>query len=103
MRPFVGREAELGALQRHFAAAADGAGRLVLVLGEAGIGKTRLVEHALRSLGDARVVTGRCHETSGAPAYWPWTQALRPLALSMPVDELRAALGDGAAEVARIL
>jgi AAA ATPase-like protein len=103
MRPFVGREAELVALQRHFAAAADGAGRLVLVLGEAGIGKTRLVEHAVESFGQARVATGRCHETSGAPAYWPWTLALRPLAVAMPVDELRAALGDGAAEVARIL
>src|SRR5262249_8334664 len=43
-RPFVGRERELATLQAELAAAAEGGGRLVLLTGEAGIGKTRTAQ-----------------------------------------------------------
>jgi AAA ATPase domain len=81
MRPFVGRVQELAGLVFALEEAASGRGSLVLVTGEAGIGKTRLLsEFALvGSERGARVVTGRCWEEGGAPPYWPWLQVIRAL------------------------
>src|SRR5262245_30308495 len=76
---FVGREAELGRLVRALDRAIAHDGRLVLLVGEPGIGKTRIArELAFRAaaLGVA-VRWGRCQETEGAPPYWPWVQVLR--------------------------
>jgi tetratricopeptide (TPR) repeat protein len=76
---FVGRERELAALARGLDDAFAGRGRLFMVSGEPGIGKSRLAEELAeraRSRG-ARVLVGRCWEAGGAPAYWPWIQALR--------------------------
>src|SRR5262249_27385302 len=76
---FVGREAELGRLVHALDRAIGGEGRLVLLVGEPGIGKTRIArELAFRAaaLGVA-VRWGRCQETEGAPPYWPWVQVLR--------------------------
>src|SRR5215831_7410774 len=101
-RPFVGRQAEVTAVRRLVGEARGGRGRLVLVAGEAGIGKTRTTEHALADVDPARVFWGRCHETEGAPAYWPWLQVLRGYARSRPADALRAELGDAAADVVRL-
>ena len=63
--------------------ARGGEGRLVLCVGEAGIGKTRLAqEFAGNALASGSAVAwGRCVETEGAPAYWPWRQILRSLGL----------------------
>src|SRR5262249_52861466 len=76
---FVGREAELEQLDRALGAALSGSGRLLMLAGEPGIGKTRTASefaaHA-RSRG-AGVLWGRCYETEGAPPYWPWLEALR--------------------------
>ncbi|MEW6271635.1 MAG: ATP-binding protein, partial [Thermodesulfobacteriota bacterium] len=101
--PFVGRAAERAALERHHAAACDGAGRFVLVTGEAGIGKTRLVEEAIGPPGTPGVAWGRCREDRGAPAFWPWIEVLRPLLATASPECLRAALAGGAAELARLL
>ena len=76
---FVGREAELGRLVHALDRAIAHDGRLVLLVGEPGIGKTRIArELAFRAaaLGVA-VRWGRCQETEGAPPYWPWVQVLR--------------------------
>jgi predicted ATPase len=76
---FVGREAELGRLVRALDRAIAHEGRLVLLVGDPGIGKTRIArELAFRAaaLGVA-VRWGRCQETEGAPPYWPWVQVLR--------------------------
>src|SRR5262249_1755732 len=76
---FVGREAELGRLGRALDRAIAHDGRLVFLVGEPGIGKTRIPrEPAVRPapLGVA-VRWGRCQETEGAPPYWPWVQVLR--------------------------
>lgn len=72
--PFVGRQAELETLR-----ACVGRGRLALLTGEAGIGKTRIAEElALAAeVGGAIVHWGRCWEGDGAPAFWPWVQILR--------------------------
>ena len=79
----VGRARELGALRSALNDAADGMGRLVLLVGEPGIGKTRLArEIAGRALTVGHgVAWGRCVEADGAPPYWPWLQILRSLGL----------------------
>ncbi|MCC6625432.1 MAG: AAA family ATPase, partial [Deltaproteobacteria bacterium] len=76
--PFVGRDAELAALGSALAEAAAGRGGLVVVTGEPGVGKSRLVREAV-ARGGAGALWGRCWEAGGAPAWWPWSQALRGL------------------------
>ncbi|GAA3444634.1 BTAD domain-containing putative transcriptional regulator [Planomonospora venezuelensis] len=75
----VGRQAEEQALRE--AVAADGH-RVVLLAGEPGIGKTSLAEQAAEYAGARghRVVWGRCWDGTGAPPFWPWTQAAADLA-----------------------
>src|SRR5215831_3921185 len=102
-RPFVGRVAEREALAAHIAAAQQGRGRVMLVSGEPGVGKTRLVEESVAGVAPGRVLWGRCHEIEGAPAFWPWIQVLRAYVRVTPGDRLRAELGDDAAELARLV
>ncbi|WP_241840062.1 AAA family ATPase [Frankia sp. CcI49] len=85
----VGRRREIAALRGWLRSADGGAGRLVLCAGEAGIGKTRLArELAGMALAGGRAVAwGRCAEAEGAPAFWPWRQALRSLGVD-PDDVL---------------
>jgi tetratricopeptide (TPR) repeat protein len=102
---FVGRERELAELSGTLDDAFAGRGCLVLLAGEPGIGKSRLAEELIaqaRARG-ARVLVGRCWEAGGAPAYWPWVQALRPHLRGEEPDALRAQLGAGAADLARFL
>jgi DNA-binding SARP family transcriptional activator len=102
---FVGREAELTELGYGLEAAVAGRGRLVLVSGEPGAGKSRLAEELTRDA-DARglrILTGRCWEAGGAPAYWPWVQALRTYVRESAPELMRAELGTGAVELAQIL
>jgi tetratricopeptide (TPR) repeat protein len=70
---FVGRSDQVAELRRLLTRAEAGHGAVVVVRGEAGVGKTRLVGHALTA---PTVLWGRCRET-GAPALWPWTQIAR--------------------------
>jgi DNA-binding SARP family transcriptional activator len=76
---FVGRERELAELVAGLDDAFAGSGRLFLLVGEPGIGKSRLAEELIARARDrgARVLVGRCWESGGAPAYWPWVQSLR--------------------------
>jgi DNA-binding SARP family transcriptional activator len=76
--PFVGRSAEMDALIAAMAAV-DGDGRLVVVEGEAGIGKTRLVEEFARSVeaAGAEIVTARCRDASPGLPYAPILELLR--------------------------
>jgi DNA-binding SARP family transcriptional activator len=102
---FVGREHELRQLLRGLDEALAGESRLFLISGEPGIGKSRLIER----LGDharkrgAEVLVGRCWEAGGAPAYWPWVQALRAHVRDGNPEALRSQLGRGAAVLAQIL
>ena len=86
--PFVGREVELARLATALDEAFAGHGRLIMVSGEQGIGKTRLVTElaGLARARGARVLWGRCYEREGAPPYWPWVQAIRAYA---DLDDLR--------------
>src|SRR6476469_9048780 len=85
-RPLVGRARELDALDAALAAAKSGASQVALLRGEPGIGKTRLCEELsdrARAAG-FQVAWGRCWETPGAPAYWPWRQLFDELKLQSP-------------------
>jgi DNA-binding SARP family transcriptional activator/tetratricopeptide (TPR) repeat protein len=102
---FLGRERELAELVGGLDDAVAGRGRLFLLAGEPGIGKSRLAEELTaeaRARG-APVLVGRCWEAGGAPAYWPWVQALRAYVREADPGQLRAELGDGAADLAQLL
>ncbi len=77
---FVGRDSELAQLHGLWQQAIANQGRLVLIGGESGVGKTRLVEEleVQAELGGARVIWGQCLE-SGGSAYHPWREVLRVL------------------------
>lgn len=102
---FVGREAVLAQLEEALAAAVGGSGRIVLLAGEPGIGKTSTAEQLI-GLGDksgARTLLGQCREGEGAPAFWPWIQILRGCCDALDDSALRAALGVGAQEIGGLL
>jgi len=74
----VGREAEVGVLRAALGAAAEGAGGLVFVTGEAGIGKSRLVREVASeaTARDVGVVVGRAVPGGASTPYRPLTEAL---------------------------
>ena len=100
---FVGRERELAALLEALDDAVSGRGRLVLIGGEPGIGKSRLVEELTRRADVADVHWGRCWEVGGAPPYWPWVQAVRSYVRERNPEQLRTELGPRAAEIAELV
>ena len=101
----VGRDGELGELLAGIDDVASGRGRLFLLAGDPGIGKSRLAYEAAARARDCgiKVEWGRCWEAGGAPAYWPWVQALRALVRGVGSQELRSQLGAGAPSVAQIV
>jgi class 3 adenylate cyclase len=76
---WVGRARETATLRDAVRELAAGRGRLVVLAGEPGIGKTRLAEEtaSYAAANGARVLWGRCWEGGGAPAFWPWIQLIR--------------------------
>jgi tetratricopeptide (TPR) repeat protein len=103
--PFVGREEELHRLRNALERAEAGAGSVVLVSGEPGIGKSRLLDEVALAArdGGARVLLGRCWEAGGAPAYWPWIQCLRAYVREVDRETLADQLSAHTADLAQIL
>ncbi|MGW6501394.1 BTAD domain-containing putative transcriptional regulator [Nonomuraea angiospora] len=87
--PFVGRQAELSALVTAATEAATDGARIALVTGEAGLGKSTLLEHLGRRLEHDGwlVAVGHCPEVDSAPPAWAWTEALRAVAAATPPGE----------------
>jgi tetratricopeptide (TPR) repeat protein len=102
---FVGRERELADLRRGLDDIQRGHSSLFLISGEPGIGKTALIEHFAARVAehDVRVLFGRCWESGGAPAYWPWVQCLRVLVRESEPGVLINQLGVGAADLAELV
>ena len=102
---FVGRDRELTEVLAAFDDARSGTGRLVLLTGEPGIGKSRLADElaAHAHARGATVLWGRCWEAGGAPAYWPWVQALRSYVRDRERETLRRQLGNGTPDLAHLL
>ena len=88
--PLVGRRHELAQLRTAWQQVNAGGPSLVLVSGESGIGKSRLVEEFVRGLSrrEASVVTARCYAAEGALAFAPVTSLLRGAALAAPLADL---------------
>ena len=101
---FVGREAELERLRSAADEAFAGRGSVVMLVGEPGVGKTRTAQEldTYARMRGARVLWGRAHEASGAPAYWPWVQVGRAYGSSVDDEVLRAQLGAAAEELQRL-
>src|SRR3990172_1015644 len=82
-----------------------GRGRLVMLVGEPGIGKTRLAEELASVAVDrhAVVVWGRCREQTGAPPYWPWIEAFRSILDQFRGPDLAKAVGVDLSLLAQVL
>jgi len=77
LSPFVGREHELEQLDLALTQTQHGSGQLILIAGEAGIGKTRLIQEYLARHSDLAVMQSNCHELEGLSPYAPLRQALQ--------------------------
>jgi DNA-binding NarL/FixJ family response regulator len=100
--PFVGRQQDLARLLGCLDTAAHGDGRLMLVAGEPGIGKTRLLdEFAQRAKAEGwAVLAGQPYDSEGMPPYLPFSEALRDYVRAVPLNDLRAQLDEAGPEVA---
>lgn len=102
--PFVGRDVEVARLLGLLDAGVDGPARTLLLGGEAGIGKSRLIAETLARLdGRAYVMSGRCIDSGAQPApYVPVMEALRGLVADLGVEQVGQLAGPGRAELARL-
>jgi adenylate cyclase len=101
----IGREAERAQLRQILQQARSASGGLILLLGDAGMGKTRFAEDALdmaRRRGYQTLV-GRCHEQPGTPALIAYTEVLEEAARLMPAAEFRQAIKASAPELAKLM
>ena len=102
---FVGRQREMDGLKAALDSSIAGHGRLVMLVGEPGIGKTRTAQEiALEAEArGAQVIWGRCYEEEGAPPFWPWVQVIRSYVERQEPDQLQSAMGAGAADIGELV
>jgi tetratricopeptide (TPR) repeat protein len=102
---FVGRVRELAELRAALDDMVGGNGRLVLLAGEPGIGKTRLADEFARLAvtQGIEVLWGRCWEGGGAPAYWPLCQIIRACVEGRNAAEQEVLLGSATGEIAQLI
>jgi adenylate cyclase len=101
----IGRDAERAKLLQMIAEAACGRGSLVLLVGEAGVGKSHLAhdtQNAARRAGFQTFV-GRCYEQQGGPPLSAYIEVLEEAARVMSGSEFRRAMGPSASELATLL
>ena len=100
----IGRDDVLRRLLAASESARGGQGRLVMLSGEAGIGKTALAQVVAQTCARSRFMVGWGigWDGEGAPPFWPWVEVLRSL-LSQLDDEERGALGPATSQLAPLL
>ena len=101
----IGRDAERAQVLRSLQDAKSGRGSLILLFGEAGVGKSRLAEDALgaaRQLG-CQTLVGRCYEQEGTPALIPFIEVLDEASRLMPAAVFRQAVKASAPELAKLM
>ena len=106
LTPFVNRDNERAELRRAVESALGGHGGLVLVSGEAGVGKSRLIQeiNAEAEARGMRVLAGHCVHMEGVEPYLPFVEILEQALLSpRSPTALHEALGESGSEIARIL
>jgi class 3 adenylate cyclase len=101
--PLVGRADTLKELYACLEATGAGEGGMVMVGGEPGVGKTRVCDEVLSEARRRGFLTlvGHCYESEGSP-YIPFVEMVESAMRQVEPDVLRAHLGDGAGEVARL-
>src|SRR5262249_14260850 len=102
--PFTGRPAELARLGQRLEEARAGRGGVVLLMGEPGIGKTRMLDEfaeQVRAQGTL-VLWGRCYEGEAGRPYGPFAEAIGEYARTAAAEALAADLGPGAAPPGRL-
>jgi hypothetical protein len=102
---FVGRQKEMDQLRAALEETLSGRGRMVMLVGEPGIGKTRTAQELATYAGLRRcqVLWGRCYEGGGAPPYWPWVQAIRSYIRERDLEDLRREMGSTAPVIAEVV
>jgi tetratricopeptide (TPR) repeat protein/transcriptional regulator with XRE-family HTH domain len=100
----IGRDAELDAVRTGIESVIEGSGRLLVVAGEPGVGKTRLSQEATLACRDRgfTVATGRCYEPHRSVPYYPFLEALSSLYGAAP-DPVRAQIPTRWPHVMRLL
>jgi adenylate cyclase len=101
----IGRDAARAQLLQSIHQARSGRGSLVLLFGDAGVGKTRLAEETLaaaRGLG-CHTLVGRCYEQEDTPALIPYIEVLEEASRLMPAAVFRQAVEAGAPELAKLM
>ena len=103
--PYVGRSDELAVLRQAVDRAVAGVGGVALIAGEAGLGKTRLVDEiALYARAHGMfVVRGHCYDMEGAPPYVPFVEAIEYGLAVTARQVFREAMGDAGPEIARFV
>lgn len=105
LTPHVGREREIALLESRLGSAERGEGEFLLISGEAGVGKSRLMQE-LGNLARARnfmVLTGHSMDMEGAPPYQPLIEQIEQAARLVPREVMRQTLGDNAPEVSKLM
>ena len=103
--PWVNRDAELEQLDGSLEAAIEATGTVVFLAGEAGVGKTRLAERAIRAAArrGAYAVFGRASEEGSDAPYSLWIEAIRGLAAELSPAAWNRAVGDYAREIGELV
>jgi class 3 adenylate cyclase len=103
--PYVGRSEERSVLRQAVSRAVAGGGGVVLIAGEAGLGKTRLVDEiaAEAKASGMFVVRGQCYDMEGALPYVPFVEAIEYGLTVTTGDAFRSAMGDAGPEIARFV
>ena len=105
-RTFVGRDAELKQLHDGFDEALAGHGSLAMVVGEPGIGKTSLCEQLAAHVAErgGKTLVGHCYEEGSLSLpYLAFVEAVRSHVLVLEPENLKAQIGQGADQLARIV
>ena len=99
---FVGREREMEQLKERLTDAFSGLGSVVMVVGDAGIGKTRLLQEfaTYARLRGAQVLWGAAYEGEARLPYGPFAEALRDYVSRTSVETLRLAVTEGSSVLA---
>jgi DNA-binding CsgD family transcriptional regulator len=102
---FVGRHQEMETLKAALTHASAGHGRLLLLVGEPGIGKSRIAREFMdyAQASGALAIWGWCYEDQGAPPYWPWVQLIRGVVHQAEPEQIPVLMSLEAADIARIV
>ena len=105
LTPYVGRSEERALLRQAVSRAIAGGGGVALIAGEAGLGKTRLVDEiaAEAKASGMFVVRGHCHDMEGSLPYVPFVEAIEYGLTVATQDAFRSAMGDAGPEIARFV